>query len=131
MPPRGPGCRNVVLRQVGSYLGYTGRAAIPFGKAARDPKRSSARRGRKCCSKSAATPAVVLTHSERQPVTRCGSAVPSYSITLSQARRHFGAVGRVLAAGSHSRTSGQYGAPGIGLALAGLMTSWDRATIAL
>jgi hypothetical protein len=31
------GCRNVVLQQVGSYLGYTGRGAKPFGKAARDP----------------------------------------------------------------------------------------------
>jgi hypothetical protein len=34
------GCRNVVLRQVGSYLGYTGRAANPFRKAARDPKQT-------------------------------------------------------------------------------------------
>jgi hypothetical protein len=31
----------VVLQQVGSYLGYTGRGANPFGKATRDPKRSS------------------------------------------------------------------------------------------
>jgi hypothetical protein len=29
--------RNVVLQQVGSYLGYTGRGADAFGKAARDP----------------------------------------------------------------------------------------------
>ena len=27
----------MVLQQVGSYLGYTGRGANPFGKAARDP----------------------------------------------------------------------------------------------
>jgi hypothetical protein len=31
------GCRNVVLQQVGSYLGYTGRGTNPFVKAARDP----------------------------------------------------------------------------------------------
>ena len=29
-------CRSVVLQQVGSYLGYTGRDANSFGKAARD-----------------------------------------------------------------------------------------------
>jgi hypothetical protein len=28
----------MVLQQVGSYLGYTGRAADAFGKVARDPK---------------------------------------------------------------------------------------------
>jgi hypothetical protein len=31
------GCRNMVLQQVGSYLGYSGRGAKSFGKAARDP----------------------------------------------------------------------------------------------
>ncbi len=34
------GCRNVVLQQVGSYVGYTGRDANSFGKAARDPKQN-------------------------------------------------------------------------------------------
>jgi hypothetical protein len=33
------GCRNVVMQQVGSDLGYSGRGANPFGKAARDPIR--------------------------------------------------------------------------------------------
>jgi len=31
-------CRNVMLQQVGSYLGYTGRISNTFGKAAHDPK---------------------------------------------------------------------------------------------
>jgi hypothetical protein len=39
-PQLARGCRNVVPQQVDSYLGYTGRGANPFGKAARDPKRS-------------------------------------------------------------------------------------------
>jgi hypothetical protein len=34
--------RNVVLQQVGSYLGYTGRGANALGKAARDPFATSA-----------------------------------------------------------------------------------------
>ena len=33
-------CRSVVLQQVGSHLGYTGRVANPFGKASRDPTRT-------------------------------------------------------------------------------------------
>uniref|UniRef100_UPI001AECF4EA hypothetical protein n=1 Tax=Bradyrhizobium sp. ARR65 TaxID=1040989 RepID=UPI001AECF4EA len=33
-------CRNSAVRQVGSYLGYTGLGANPFGKAARDPTRT-------------------------------------------------------------------------------------------
>src|SRR5579872_6756923 len=33
-------CRSVVLQQVGSYLGYTGRVANPFGKASCDPTRT-------------------------------------------------------------------------------------------
>jgi hypothetical protein len=32
------GCRNVVLQQVGSYPGYSGRDGNAFGKAARDPE---------------------------------------------------------------------------------------------
>src|ERR1700757_3155612 len=40
----GPRLSNVVLQQVGSYLGYTGPGANPFGKAARDPTRTSALR---------------------------------------------------------------------------------------
>ena len=32
------GCRNMVLQQLGSYLGHSGRGANPFGKAARDPE---------------------------------------------------------------------------------------------
>jgi hypothetical protein len=35
------GCRLAALHQVGSYLGYTGRGANPFGKATRDSRRTS------------------------------------------------------------------------------------------
>src|ERR1700756_244168 len=35
------GCRNVVLQQVGSYPGYSGRDGNAFGKAARDPNATS------------------------------------------------------------------------------------------
>ena len=33
------GCPNVAAQQVGSYLGYRGCVATPFGKAAHDPQR--------------------------------------------------------------------------------------------
>jgi hypothetical protein len=32
------GCRSAAMQQVGSYLGYTGRGANAFRKAARDPE---------------------------------------------------------------------------------------------
>jgi hypothetical protein len=34
----GPGLPTCAVQQVGSYLGYSGRGATAFGKAARDPK---------------------------------------------------------------------------------------------
>ena len=36
-PEVAQGCRNIVLQQVGGYLGYSGCGADAIGKAARDP----------------------------------------------------------------------------------------------